>query len=81
MLFYPETGYLKGWWGIFRFFRRVSDESGFVVIPLLVHGLTEEKKLDKIGTSGEVRPKNDKTKPNPAIWRGFFMGKKDDEVA
>ena len=67
--------------GHFPFDSGCFGQGRFFCVRPDVHELTEEKKLDKIGTSGEVRPKNDKTKPDPAIWRGFFMGKKDDEIA
>ena len=56
MLFYPKIGYLKGCKAVFSVFLPVFKDGLFFAIDVL-HRLTEEKMLDKIQLSGEVRPK------------------------
>ena len=56
MLFYPKMGYLKGCKADFPVFLPVFKDGLFFAINVL-HRLTEEKMLDKIQLSGEVRPK------------------------
>ena len=45
-----------------------------------MHQLTEEKSLDKIHMSGEVRPKK-ADGIEPCLVAGFFYGEKDDGIA
>lgn len=71
MFFYSEMGYSKGCTAFFSSFWQTFQPVFFFAGNVL-HQLTEEKRLDKIQMSGEVRPEK-ADGIEPCLVTGFFI--------